>query len=64
MDLHNNIDGLIPDGDMQSYSEVGAEIERRFCNPIDGELIIKEDGAVIEFDSPVMLNHIKVAEGE
>ncbi|MFA6948174.1 MAG: alpha-L-fucosidase [Eubacteriales bacterium] len=57
-----NTDGLIPDGDMNRYSEFGAELERRFAHPIIGKLELSDDSAAVYFGKELAVNHIRVAE--
>lgn len=56
-----NTDGLIPEGDMARYKQLGDELERRFSNPL-GET--KGRGLVhtIRFDQPTRINQFKIME--
>ncbi len=50
-----NTDGLIPEGDMARYREFGAELQRRFSNPL-GETSGRGLVHTIEFDAPTKTN--------
>ncbi|MDR3712426.1 MAG: alpha-L-fucosidase [Puia sp.] len=54
--------GLIPEGDMKRYAELGAEIDRRFSRPL--ATIVNKKGSVIELPlgKPTAINHIVIME--
>lgn len=56
-----NTDGLIPAGDMARYKEFGAELERRFSNPL-GEAQGRGLVHTIRFDRPTRINQFQIME--
>ncbi len=50
--------GLIPESDVGHYQSLGAEIDRRFKNPIKSIANIKGIKATIRFSSPTLVNHV------
>jgi len=56
-----NTDGLIPEGDMARYRELGAELKRRFANPL-----ARTSGRgkihTLRFDKPTRINQAMVME--
>jgi alpha-L-fucosidase len=54
--------GLIPEGDMEHYKALGAEIERRFKNPISSVENKKGIKTTIKFSSPTLINHVVTME--
>jgi alpha-L-fucosidase len=56
-----NTDGLIPEGDMQRYRELGAEIDRRFGHPI-AETSGRGDMLEMDMGKPTLVNHVMIME--
>jgi len=56
-----NTDGLIPEGDMVRYKEFGAELQRRFGNPL-GETSGRGLVHTIRFDGPTNINQFMIME--
>jgi alpha-L-fucosidase len=54
--------GLIPDSDVEHYKALGAEIDRRFENPLKSIENKKGAKATINFGSPMLINHVVVME--
>ena len=56
-----NTDGLIPEGDMARYHELGAELKRRFANPLAQT---SGPGKIhtLRFDRPTRINQAMVME--
>jgi alpha-L-fucosidase len=54
-------EGLIPDGDMQRYRELGEEIERRFSAPLHSVYGTGKEFE-ITFDTPAKINHVIIQE--
>lgn len=54
-------DGLVPDSDMRRYEEFGAEIRRRFANPVAS---ISGEGDMVELEigSPRDVDHLTIME--
>jgi len=56
-----NTDGLIPDGDVKRYRELGRELQRRFSKPL-GETAGRGVVHTIEFDTPTTVNQLMIME--
>ena len=54
--------GLLPEVDAERLVEFGAEIKRRFANPIPSILKEREDGIAIAFDGETFVNHVVLTE--
>jgi len=56
-----NTDGLIPEGDVKLYKQLGQELERRFSNPL-GEISGRGLVHTIKFDKPTTINQFMLME--
>ncbi len=56
-----NTDGLIPDGDIKRYRELGEELDRRFANPL-GQTSGQGTLHTIQFDRPTKINQFMIME--
>jgi alpha-L-fucosidase len=56
-----NTRGLIPETDMQLYEALGDEIRRRFDTPL-GTTSGRDEGLVLDFDGPALVNHVTISE--
>ncbi|GHU77720.1 hypothetical protein AGMMS49992_26490 [Clostridia bacterium] len=54
--------GLLPDVDAIRLKEFGAEIRRRFADPINAQSRETDDGIAIELDEQRMVNHLVISE--
>ena len=54
--------GLIPEGDMEHYKALGAEIDRRFKDPLKSIKNKKGTTTTIRFSSPTLVNHVVTME--
>jgi alpha-L-fucosidase len=54
--------GLLPNVDAIRLKEFGAEIRRRFQNPLPSSLVESENGAAIELSEQRLVNHIVIGE--
>jgi alpha-L-fucosidase len=56
-----NTDGLIPEGDLKRYRELGEELDRRFANPL-GQTAGQGALHTIQFDRPTKIDQFMIME--